>query len=167
MPTNFWLRSCPCLLKINHPAGMMATILPESRRWASKDHVKYTAPLAVSKKLLFSDRYGLLALRNRAVTTLCTVRCRLNTEWNYNPFRIDFTNPNQVVNYYRPDPILISALSMPSGSVSGCIFLVVYKSMVPIYSDITDNINGQTVCTSHDQSSEVADMRSDGLLHQQ
>ena len=36
--------------------------------------------------------------------------------------------------------------------------------MVPIYSDITDNINGQTVCTSHDQSSEVADMRSDGLL---
>ncbi|KAL5510609.1 hypothetical protein EMCRGX_G006177, partial [Ephydatia muelleri] len=40
-----------------------------------------------------------------------------------------------------------------------------YKSMVPIYSDITDNINGQTVCTSHDQSSEVADMRSDGLLH--
>ena len=100
MLTNFWLRSCPCLLKINHPAGMMATILPESRRWASKDHVKYTAPLAVSKKLLFSDRYGLLALRNRAVTTLCTVRCRLNTEWNYNPFRIDFTNPNQVVNYY-------------------------------------------------------------------
>ena len=39
--------------------------------------------------------------------------------------------------------------------------------MVPIYSDITDNINGQTVCTSHDQSSEVADMRSDGLLHRQ
>ena len=39
--------------------------------------------------------------------------------------------------------------------------------MVPIYSDITDNINGQTVCTSHDQSSEVADMRSDGLLQKQ
>ena len=90
---------------------MMATILPEPRRWASKDHVKCTAPLAlIIKKLLFSDRYGLLALRNRAVTTLCTVRCRLNTEWNYNPFRIDLTNPNQVVNYYGPDPIPISAL---------------------------------------------------------
>ena len=102
---------------------MMATILPESRRWASKDHVKHTAPLAVSKKLLFSDRYGLLALRNRAVTTLCTVRCRLNTEWNYNPFRIDFTNPNQVVNYYGPDPIPISALCRNVNAFRFCIGL--------------------------------------------
>ena len=89
-----------------HDGHELARISP----LGTKDHVKYTAPLAVSKKLLFSDRYGLLALRNRAVTTLCTVRCRLNTEWNYNPFRIDFTNPNQVVNYYRPDPIPIWAL---------------------------------------------------------
>ena len=125
MPTNFWLISCPCLLKINHPAGMMATILPEPRRWASKDHVKCTAPLAlIIKKLLFSDRYGLLALRNRAVTTLCTVCCRLNTEWNYNPFRIDQTRTKSLITTdltlfrYRP----CVGMSMPSGSVSGCIF---------------------------------------------
>ena len=37
--------------------------------------------------------------------------------------------------------------------------------MVTIYSIVTDNINGQTVYTSDDQSSEVADMRSDRLLH--